>query len=330
MTTHPRQAIRELINIGVIQGVSSDNQLQPASLDLSLGDMAYKVTAAFLPRGDVKRQLAEFCTKSIGLDEPALLNRNCVYVIPLREKLSLPSHLCGACSPKSSIGRIGAHVSVICDAPASFDEIPFGYDGELYALVAPSTFPLTVRTGSRLAQLRVMDKTEPGYKSAIVLTADIWTIYRARNFTRQSTPDVDVDAVGVYPINRFWRKLTPTVDDCGRGHVILDPHRLHIMASQQRVELSSEQIANMDAANLSLGEFRAHDAGFFDPGFSGRAVAEVKVFGASMALRNGQPLGILRTEQMKHPADVGYGASALDSHYQEQTFLLSKHFSRET
>ena len=148
----------ELIAAGHIAADApiSAEQVQPASLDLRLGGHAWRVRASFLPgeRLTVEDGLKRFGLHRIDLSGGAVLETGCVYVVPLIEALALPANVSASANPKSSTGRIDVFTRIIADRTRAFDQIPAGYTGPLYAEICPQTFPVLVRTGSRLAQMR--------------------------------------------------------------------------------------------------------------------------------------------------------------------------------
>src|SRR6188768_4249723 len=131
------------------------DQIQPASLDLRLGEVAYRVRASFLPgRTTVARRIDELKLHEISLSDGAVLETGCVYIVPLQESLALPHEISAAANPKSSTGRLDVFTRVIADETRGFDRVEAGYHGPLYAEISPRTFPVLVREGSRLSQIR--------------------------------------------------------------------------------------------------------------------------------------------------------------------------------
>src|SRR6201997_1325292 len=132
------------------------DQIQPASLDLRLGEVAYRVRASFLPgpRTTVAERIDELKLHEIALGDSAVLETGCVYIVPLIESLSLPPDIAASANPKSSTGRLDVFTRVIADQTRGFDRVNAGYHGPLYAEISPRTFPVLVREGSRLSQLR--------------------------------------------------------------------------------------------------------------------------------------------------------------------------------
>jgi dCTP deaminase len=332
----PSQAIRGLMATGQV-GLAEPmlaNQLQPASLDLRLANVAYRVRASFLPgRGEkVAAKLDELQLHAISLSQGAVLETGCVYVAPLLESLALPEDLCAAANPKSSTGRLDVFTRVIADGVSAFDQIPAGYTGPLYAEICPQTFPVVVRKGSRLSQIRFRaGGPEAKPVQDIPLSVDLigdkdgLVGYRAKRHTGL----VDVDAVGACPVVDYWEPIH--VRD--RKRLILDPDQFYILASKEAVQVPPDQAAEMVPFNPLVGEFRVHYAGFFDPGFGfaeaggagSRAVLEVRSHKVPFILEDGQTIGRLIYERLTGVPELLYGRD-LASHYQAQGLKLSKHF----
>ncbi len=333
----PSQAIRALTESGevVLAEPLLSNQLQPASLDLRLGNIAYRVRASFLPApGEkVSNKLDDLQLHAISLSQGAVLETGCVYVAPLMESLALPQDVAAATNPKSSTGRLDVFTRVIADGVSSFDQIPAGYSGPLYAEICPQTFPVVVRKGSRLSQIRFRagGSVEPTVVSDIGLSVDITgdkdglVGYRAKRHTGL----VDVDAVGACAVHDYWEPIYVR----GKKRLILDPDQFYILASKEAVHVPPTQAAEMVPFNPLVGEFRVHYAGFFDPGFGhaeaggegSKAVLEVRSHKVPFILEDGQTIGRLVYEDLTDTPELLYGRD-LASHYQAQGLKLSKHF----
>jgi dCTP deaminase len=333
----PSQAIEALIEDGHIKLAEPllAKQLQPASLDLRLGTVAYRVRASFLPgRGEtVGAKLDDLQLHAISLSQGAVLETGCVYVAPLMEGLALPGDLSAATNPKSSTGRLDVFTRVIADGVSAFDQIPAGYTGPLFAEICPQTFPVVVRKGSRLSQIRF--RAGGGAEAQVVdevalsvdLTGDKTGLvgYRAKRHTGL----VDVDVVGGCPILDYWEPIHVRE----KKRLVLDPDQFYILASKEAVHVPPTQAAEMVPFNPLVGEFRVHYAGFFDPGFGhaaaggegSKAVLEVRSHKVPFILEDGQTIGRLIYERLTEPPKLIYGRD-LASHYQAQGLKLSKHF----
>jgi dCTP deaminase len=352
----PVQAIRGLIDAGYVRVAQPllPNQLQPASLDLRLGAKAFRVRASFLPGPEtrVAAKLADLQLHTIDLTKSAVLETGCVYIVPLLESMALPKTLAAASNPKSSTGRLDVFTRVIADGVAAFDQVPGGYEGPLYAEICPQTFPIVVRQGSRLSQMRfrvgasedsdlalielnsrekLVSAEQPDIARGIALSVDLvgdksgLVGYRAKRHTGL----VDVDAPGSCRVVDYWEPIRS--DDAKR--LILDPDQFYILASKEAVHVPPTHAAEMVPFNPLVGEFRVHYAGFFDPGFGhaaaggtgAKAVLEVRSHKVPFILEDGQIVGRLIYERMAEVPEVLYG-SGLKSNYQGQGLKLSKHF----
>ena len=338
----PCQAIEALIVDKAISLArpAADGQIQPASLDLRLGEKAYRIRASFLPgpRTSVSDKLQSLALHEIDLKDGAVLEVGCVYLVPLLESLDLPGGLSAACNPKSSTGRLDVFTRVIADKAQAFDQVDAGYAGPLYAEICPQTFPVLVRTGSRLSQVRFREGSAPQGSPAteagagVDLSVDLagdpdsgFIGYRAKRHTGV----VDVDAPGAYDIAEFWEPIHAGA----QTRLILDPDQFYILASKEAVAVPPTHAAEMVPFNPLVGEFRVHYAGFFDPGFGysgaggegSKAVLEVRSHKVPFILEDGQIIGRLIYEPLTEaPAQV-YGQD-IGSHYQAQGLKLSKHF----
>jgi dCTP deaminase len=304
-----------------------EDQIQPASLDLRLGDIAYRLRASFLPGAGVRvidRLDDEMVMHAIDLTEGAVLETGCVYLAEVQEVFALPPHIHGAANPKSSTGRIDVFTRLIIDGAASFDHIPAGYHGPLWAEISPCTFSILAKTGSRLSQVRLR-RGPPHPKRSIDFTIDLSLAGPVGFRAKRHSGVIDVERLGAYDPRDFWEPL-----EARRGRVVLDPGQFYIFASKENVLIPEDEAAEMAPIRPELGEFRAHYAGFFDPGFGippneGRAVLEVRSRDVPFFVEDGQPVGKLVFEPMSGPVERLYGE--VGSSYQGQGLKLSKHFA---
>jgi dCTP deaminase len=325
----PCQAIEALIEGGAI---SADmpfvpNQVQPASLDLRLGAKAWRVRASFLPGlgRKVAERLPAVAMHQLDLTGGAVLERGCVYIAELAERVKMPSGMRARANPKSSTGRVDVFVRLLTDHGASFDDVAEGYEGPLYLEIAPQTFSVLVRTGTRLSQLRLKIGDPPRLGSVDVdvdLTGEL-AGYRAR----RHAGIIDLDHVDGHDPRDFWEAIEPR-----HGEVLLDPGEFYILASKQAVEIPVLQAAEMIPIDPAVGEFRVHYAGFFDPGFGAaetgsagsKGVLEVRSHETPFLLEDGQTVARLVFEPLTERPTRLYGEGG--SHYLSQGLKLSKHF----
>ena len=359
----PAQTIRALIRDRTITatGEITDDMVQPASLDLRLGPVAYRVQASFLPGSDaaVEDKIRAFEMHKIDLTQGAVLERGCVYIVPLMEHLALDSRISAFANPKSSTGRLDVFTRLITDGADRFDVVARGYHGRLYAEVSPRTFSILVRQGTRLSQLRLRRGT------TAVSPAELWRLQSEiglvdREIERESlrehnglvlrldlegegdgrligyrakrhTGIIDVDRIGHYDPSEFWEPIRTRT---GVG-IILNPDDFYILSTSEAITVPPNHAAEMVAYDTLVGEFRVHYAGFFDPGFGyaetggqgSRAVLEVRSHDVPFLLEHEQIIGRLRYERLTDLPDKIYGPS-IGSSYQGQRLALSKQFKQ--
>ncbi|MTH95421.1 2'-deoxycytidine 5'-triphosphate deaminase [Roseibium sp. RKSG952] len=353
----PAHTIRQMFDAGAIAAEMPpvDGQIQPASLDLRLGNKAYRVRASFLPGPgvSVEARLDALKLHAFDLSDGAVLETGCVYIVPLQESLRLPADISATANPKSSTGRLDVFTRVITNEGLAFDTVPAGYDGPLYAEISPLTFPILVRTGSRLSQIRFRRG------AALIPDAELEEVHRSHTLVsggnerigggvqlsidlkgtgegslvgyraKQHSGLVDVDLPGAQEPLDFWEPIYRRKS----AELILDPNAFYILVSQEAVHVPPDFAAEMVPFDPLVGEFRVHYAGFFDPGFGhagaggvgSRAVLEVRSHDVPFIVEHGQTVGRLVYERMAERPDQLYG-EGIGSNYQGQALKLSKHF----
>ena len=368
------QEITELINKNIISSDHKINKdlIQPASIDLRLGLKAWRVPASFLPgKGNlVSERLKNFAMHEISLVDGAVLECGCVYIVKLLEHVSLTDDLNGVANPKSSTGRLDVFTRLIVDGAQEFEDVPEGYSGPLYVEISPRTFSILVRTGSRLNQLRIRrgysvttdkemeilqkhvglvrtegdnnlpDKIKNGVPLSVDLVGEKGLIgYKARKHSRL----IDVDKPNFYKREFFWEKITTedliyqtnfSENGTSSSGLVLSPDAFYILASKEYVSVPSNYAAEMRAYDTKVGEFRAHYAGFFDPGFGlselgaskTRAVLEVRSHDVPFLIEQEQTICRLVYEPMANVPNFLYGEAGGTNNYQAQGLKLSKHF----
>ena len=325
----PSQAIDALIRHGAIRAATAfdRDQVQPASLDLRLGERAWRVRASFLPGlgRKVTERLGDVAMHKLDLTQGAVFEKGCVYIAELQERLALPPGVAARANPKSSTGRVDVFVRLLTDHGRVFDDVAEGYDGPLYIEIAPQTFSVLARTGTRLNQLRLKRGAPPHLNTVSVgvdLTQDL-----AGFRGRRHAGIIDLDKEDGHDPRDFWEPL-----EARRGELLLDPGEFYILASKEAIEIPVGQAAEMTPIDPAVGEFRVHYAGFFDPGFGtaeagglgSRGVLEVRSHETPFLLEDGQTVARLVFEPLTERPGRLYGAGG--SHYQRQGLKLSKHF----
>jgi dCTP deaminase len=360
----PCQAISALIKSGEVQfenGRYDPDQIQPSSLDLRLGPIAYRIRASFLPgpNSTVLAKVADLQSHVMQLEEGAVLEANCVYLVPLMESLRLRPTISAIANPKSSTGRLDVFTRLIADNGTTFDSVPPGYEGPLYIEIAPRSFSILVHQGDCLNQLRFLRRMprqrreqrfmsdtrleqlhgrtplvdlDAIFRDGLNLRVDLAKRqktgligYKAKRFAGV----VNVSAVGAHPVRKFWEEIY----DDDNGRLVLDPHEFYILASKESVIVPPQYAAEMAPIDPMIGEYRVHYAGFFDPGFGiingkpvgSKAVLEVRSLDIPFVLEDGQIIGRLVYEKLADTPNRLYGQE-LKSNYQGQGLKLSKHF----
>lgn len=353
----PVQALRDLIASGAITASPAiiPAQIQPASLDLRLGNVAYRVRASFLIGKGRKAadRIAEFEMHRIDLTQGAVLEKGCVYVVPLMESLALPPGITAVANAKSSTGRLDLLTRLITDDGTEFDRIAEGYHGPLYAEVCPKSFSVLVRAGQRLNQIRfrqgqavLSDAELTALHTSEPLVSGEALISEGLGFSVDLKPAkgdlvgyrakphagvVDLDKIGHYPAPEFWEEIHSQ-----NGRIILDPGAFYILVSREAVTIPPDYAAEMAPFLAMVGEFRVHYAGFFDPGFGhaeaggagSRGVLEVRCHEAPFVLEHGQIVGRLVYEKMAERPESLYGRE-IASNYQGQGLKLAKQFKTD-
>lgn len=363
----PSQKIRELVEAGKIAADPrvEEAQIQPASIDLRLGPIAYRVQASFLPgpNSTVESKIKDLIMTTVDLTRPTVFEKGCVYIVPLLEQLALPSDISAKANPKSTTGRLDVFTRLICDYGTEFERVPEGYKGRLYAEVVPRTFTIIVSEGAKLNQIRFIRGRPPAFDRRLKeLDAQEGLVYADANLpmeplidkglkvsvnlqgekhgriigyrAKKNAPVIDFQKEGYYAPEDFWEIIqTPK-----SRSIILNPDDFHILVSKERVSIPPHFAAEMVAYDPSVGEFRIHYAGFFDPGFGygssdapdlrgTHAVLEVRTHEVPFLIEDGQIVGRLIYERLLDPSDKVYG-SAIGSSYQGQGLALSKQFQR--
>ena len=350
----PSQSIIKLISKKIIlanRKIEKD-QIQPASLDLRLGDVAWRVRASFLTgkNKSVGDLLDEFKMHQIDITEGAVLEKGCVYLVPIEESLKLPPNLSAVANAKSSTGRLDLLTRIITNNGTEFDRIPAGYKGRLFVEICPRSFSVLVRPGMRLNQIRFRQglailtdqelqelhnseqliNGKPKIDSGLGFSVDLQPVtgslvgYQAK----PHTGIIDLDKVKTYNLEDFWQEVHSS-----NSKIILDPDAFYILMSREAVHIPPAYAAEMAPYLAMVGEFRVHYAGFFDPGFGhanaggsgSRGVLEVRCHEAPFVLEHGQIVGRLLYEKMAEIPKELYGEN-IKSNYQGQGLKLSKHF----
>jgi dCTP deaminase len=360
----PAQTIRELIAGGRLEASEAitEEQIQPASIDLRLGELAYRVRASFLPGQDctVQDKVSALLITKVDLTGGALFEPGCVYIAPLMEELRLPKDVEAKANPRSTTGRLDIFTRLITDYGTEFERVHAGYRGRLFAEIVSRTFTIQVRAGMKLNQLRfirgnppshdgplaqldereklvyedeegpIRAKIDKGLRVSVRLNAEGETdlvAYRAK----KHAPVIDFGVRDLYDPREYWE----AVYSVPRRSIILDPGDFYLLASKEKIRVPPDYAAEMVPYDPSIGEFRVHYAGFFDPGFGyglsdvlgTLAVLEVRAHEVPILIEHGQIVGRLVYSPMVARPDKIYGVQ-IGSSYEMQGLALSKQFKR--
>jgi dCTP deaminase len=360
----PTQTIRELIASGRIEAGEeiAEEQIQPASIDLRLGEVAYRVRASFLPgpESTVQDKVATLLINKVDLIRGFVFEPGCVYIVPLMEELRLPKNVEARANPKSTTGRLDIFTRLITDYGTEFERVRPGYRGRLFAEIVSRTFTIQVRTGMKLNQLRFIRGNPPshdgplaelderenlvyedaegpvkaninkGLRISVRLNAEGETelvAFRAK----KHAPIIDLGVRDFHDPREYWDAVYSVP---GRG-IVLDPGDFYLLASKEKVRVPPDYAAEMVPYDQSIGEFRVHYAGFFDPGFGyglsdvlgTLAVLEVRAHEVPILIEHGQIVGRLVYSPMLARPEKIYGVQ-IGSSYQMQGLALSKQFKR--
>jgi dCTP deaminase len=368
----PWQEIKRMVGAGRISASPDipDSQIQPASIDLRLGRQAYRVKASFLRGRSTTlltkvHELLDGPTVDLTLPTPPLLEPSVVHIVPLLERLKLPDDIQGIANPKSTTGRLDIFTRLITECGDEFDRVPKGYSGELYVEISSRTFPIRLRSGMKLNQLRFvrgnsgplsdgslrdLAKHHPlvyeadgnpaknnirnGVEITVGLLGDAGSdivAYKAKH-DKNNSRAIELDRLNFYESADFWEAFPRPRD----GRIVLAPGGFYLLASKRRVSIPPDHAAEMIAHDPNMGEFRVHYAGFFDPGFGHgangeirgtKAVLEVRAYEVPILLEDDHLVGRLNYYRMAAAPDRVYGPS-IGSSYQQQGLALSKQFKR--
>ncbi|MEY3162291.1 MAG: hypothetical protein RIT25_2282 [Planctomycetota bacterium] len=356
------QQIRQLIEQGAIASTPAiaSSQIQPSSLDLRLATRGYRVRSGFLPENvRVADRLEQMTLYAFDLTDGAVLEKGHCYIIPLLERIEKPLPYLARANPKSSTGRLDLFTRVLADRCGRFETVPEGYTGPLYLEVVPRSFPVRVRTGLSLCQIRFSQgqsqltdaelmaeyargpllfddhgrplpiekvKIDNGLCMGVAIKRDRDIQGPTGYVARRYTGVVDMSQEAAHDWDSFFEAIHEPRD----GHYIVEPEEFYIFASKERIRVPRHLAAEMVAYDVGIGELRTNYAGFFDNGFGGdkgtRAVLEVRPHDVPFLLEDGQVFFKLAFFHTLADPEVAYGDRRLSSHYQGQGLKLSKHF----
>ncbi len=325
------------------------SQIQPSSIDLSLSDECFEIKSSFLsPNHKVRNKLKKNFIKKINIKRPIILKKNKIYLIRLNEKLNLSKMIRGHCNPKSTTGRLNIFCRTVLDFCDEYEKIPYNYKGEMFLEVTSRSFDLRIRKGDKLNQMRLV-KQKNNYlndydlynthkKTPLIFSKKLNFIDNGLKISvdlsndnkicayeaKKSSSFIDFSKIHYYDVSKFWKPLKPN-----NKTLLIQKNKFYILKSKEKIRIPNNLAGEMIPYDTGIGDFRAHYAGFFDPGFGdpigSYAVLEVKTNELPFSIEDGQTIARIKYEKLNKKTSVVYG-SHIKSNYQNQKLALSKHF----
>tara|TARA_A100001011_G_scaffold190542_1_gene199188 strand:+ start:50 stop:1042 length:993 start_codon:yes stop_codon:yes gene_type:complete len=303
------------------------NQIQPASLDLTLSSKCYRIKASFIPNNiKISKVIKELSLSKIDLNQNTLLERNCIYLCELNERLNLPNNVMGKSNPKSTTGRLDIFTRVITENGKEYDFINYKYRGKLYLEIIPQSFSIIVKKNSSLNQIRFFQGSNiesklKQIKISVSIKKNQVTAYKAKKITSA----IELNKINFYKVSKYWEEIIP--ED---NYFIIERDEFYILRSKESIIVKNNHAAELEPFKDSFGNFRVHYAGFFDPGFGNSktgtpAVLELRAYDTPFIIRDGQLVGQLNYYEIDEIKKETYGLS-IKSNYSKQDLKLAKQF----
>ena len=324
-----REIILELIKKKQIYSdkLLTKNQIQPASLDLTLSSRCFRIKASFIPNNiKISEVIKELSLTKIDLNQNTLLEKNCIYLCELNEKLNLPHDIMGKSNPKSTTGRLDIFTRVITENGKEYDYVNYNYKGKLYLEIIPQSFSIILKKNISLNQIRFFQgkNIESKIKQiniSVSIKKNNITAYKAKKITSA----IDLNKINFYKSEKYWEKIIP--ED---NYFIIERSEFYILRSKEAIIIKNNQAAELEPFKDSFGNFRVHYAGFFDPGFGNNksgtpAVLELRAYDTPFIIRDGQLVGQLNYYNIDKIKKESYGVK-IKSNYYNQNLKLAKQF----
>ena len=306
---------------------SINDQIQPASLDLTLSDECYRIKASFLPNNTkISDVIKELALTKINLSQSSLLEKNCIYLCALNEKLRLPLNIMGKSNPKSTTGRLDIFTRVITENGKEYDHVNYNYRGKLYLEIIPQSFSIILKKNTSLNQIRFFQGSNREHKIkqfniSVSIKKNQITAYKAKKITSA----IDLNKINFYETKKYWEEIIP--ED---NFFIIERDEFYILRSKESIIVKNNQAAELEPFKDSFGNFRVHYAGFFDPGFGNNkigtpAVLELRAYDTPFLIRDGQLVGQLNYYEIDEMKKNTYGIK-IKSNYYNQNLKLAKQF----
>ena len=329
------------------------NQIQPSSIDLTLSNECYEIEASFLSsKKTVREHLEEIVIKKIDISKKFLFKKNKTFLVKLNENLNLPKNIFGTCNPKSSTGRLDIFCRTILNYCDEYEKIPQNYNGEMFIEITSQSFDIEFQEGDSLNQMRLIynshnylsdkdlleyhnnffltldknnKKIQPNLSKGLKISVDLSNHNKINAYmAKNNSPPLNYKKNKIHKISDYWTPVTANNDK-----LIIKKNNFYILKSKEKIQIPYNMAGEMIPYDTSLGDFRVHYAGFFDPGFGSNlgsfAVLEVKTNEVSFLLEDSQSIARIKYEMLNKTPKKLYG-NDLNSNYQNQSLALSKHF----
>ena len=323
-----RDEIKDLIFKKSIKSLKKidNNQLQPASLDLTLSKVCYRIKGSFIPNEmAISSILKNLVLNKIDLQNEFLLEKGCIYLCEINEYLNLPIDIKGKSNPKSTTGRLDIFTRIITERGSEYDYIDYNYNGKLYLEIIPQSFSIKIKNNISLNQVRFFQGKENEVvkrkqKISVSIKKGLVSAYKAKKITSS----INLRKINYYNKNLYWEKIIP--DD---NSFIIEKDEFYILRSKELISIPKDSAAELEPFKDSFGNFRVHYAGFFDPGFGNNngipAVLELRAYDTPFIIRDGQLVGQLNYYNINLVKSLSYGKS-IKSNYHNQLLKLAKQF----
>ena len=323
-----RNEIKDLVFKKSIKSIKSINysQLQPASLDLTISTICYRIKASFIPNEmSVSSILKDLVLNKIDLKKEFLLEKGCIYLCEINEYLNLPIDIRGKSNPKSTTGRLDIFTRIITENGFEYDYIDYNYKGKLYLEIIPQSFSIKIKKNISLNQVRFFQGKENEIiqrkqKISVSIKRGLVSAYKAKKITSS----INLKKINHYDKNLYWEEIIPKDKS-----FIIEKDEFYILRSKELISIPKNNAAELEPFKDSFGNFRVHYAGFFDPGFGHvngiPAVLELRAYDTPFIIRDGQLVGQLNYYDINLVKNFSYGRS-IKSNYHNQSLKLAKQF----
>ena len=323
-----RNEIKDLVLKKSIKSINriSNSQLQPASLDLTISTICYRIKASFIPNQmSISSILKDLVLNKIDLKNEFLLEKGCIYLCEINEYLNLPIDIKGKSNPKSTTGRLDIFTRIITEQGSEYDYIDYNYKGKLYLEIIPQSFSIKIKKNISLNQVRFFHGKENEIiqrkqKISVSIKRGLVSAYKAKKITSS----ISLQKINHYNKNLYWEEIIPNDKS-----FIIEKDEFYILRSKELISIPKNNAAELEPFKDSFGNFRVHYAGFFDPGFGYTngipAVLELRAYDTPFIIRDGQLVGQLNYYDINLVKNFSYGRS-IKSNYHNQSLKLAKQF----